>query len=72
MQDLFLMWLYDCDLLHAMLVWMPSVRYIPNYYLQNWVYLYFVLFLANSVGNLLAYIAALIVNSVCRFLVLRG
>ena len=31
-----------CDLLHAKLVWMPSVCHIPNYYLQNCVYLYLV------------------------------
>ena len=29
-----------CNLLHAKLVWMPSVCYIPNYYLLNCVYLY--------------------------------
>ena len=29
------MWLYVSDLFHAKIVWMPSVCYIPNYYLQN-------------------------------------
>ena len=29
-----------CDLLHAILRWMPSVCHIPNYYLQNCVCLY--------------------------------
>ena len=53
------------DLLHVKLVCMPSVCYIPNYYLQNCVYFYFVPFLLNRIGNLLAYVAALFVTSVC-------
>ena len=61
-----------CDLLHAKLVWMPSVFYIPNYYLQNCVYLYFVPLLLNGIGNLLAYVAALFVTRVCRWLSVRG
>ena len=64
-----------CDLLNAKLVWMmpsPSVCYIPKYYLQNWVYLYLVAFLLNCIGNLLAYLAALFVTSVCGFLSLLG
>ena len=53
-----------CDLLHAKLVWMPSACYIPNYYLQN---LYLVLFLLYRIGNLLAYVAALLVASFWEF-----
>ena len=51
------------DLLHAKLVWM-SVCSIPNYYMQNWVFLYLVPFLLNWIGNWLAYVAALFVTSV--------
>ena len=61
-----------CDLLQAKLVWMPSVCYTPNYYLQNCIYLYLVPLLLNRIGNLLAYVAALLVTSVCRWLSLRG
>ena len=56
------------DLLHANLVWMPSVCYIPNYYLQDSVYLYLVPFLLNRIGYFLTYVAALFVTSVCRLL----
>ena len=48
-----------CELLHGKLTWMPSVCYIPSYYLQNCVYLYFVPPLLNRVGSLLAEVAAL-------------
>ena len=41
---------------------MPSVCYIPDYYLQNCVYLYFVPFLLHRIGNLLAYVAAFFVT----------
>ena len=34
--------------------------------MQNWVYLYFAPFLLNRIGKLLAYVAALLVTSVCR------
>ena len=51
-----------CNLFHENLVWMPSVGYIPNYYLQNWVYLY----LLNRIGNLLTYVADLSLISVCQ------
>ena len=59
-------------LLHAKLVWMPSVLYIPNYFLQNLVYLYLVALLLNGIDNLLAYVTALFVTSVCPLLSLRG
>ena len=59
------------DLVHAKLVWMPSVCYIPNYYMLNCVYLYLVPLLLNGIDNLL-YAAALFVNSVCRCLSVRG
>ena len=49
-----------------------SVCYIPNYYLQNWFYLYLVPLLLNGIGYLLAYVAALLVTSVCRLLSLSG
>ena len=58
-----------CD---ANLVWLPSVFYIPNYYLQHCVYLYLVPFLLNGIGNLLAYVAALFVTTVSWLLSLRS
>ena len=62
-----------CDLLHAKLVWwMPSVFYIPKDHLQNCVYLYLVSVLLNRIDNLLAFVAALFVTSVCRWLSVRG
>ena len=61
-----------CDFLREKLVWMPSVCYIPNYYLQNCVYMYLVPLLLNGIGNLLAYEAALFMTSVCRWLSVRG
>ena len=54
------------------LVWMPSVCYIPNYYMQICVYLYLVPFSLHRIGNFLAYIAALFVASVCRLLSVFG
>ena len=60
------------NLLHAKLVLMPSVCYIRNYYLENSVYLYWVPFLLNRIGRLIAYVDALFVTSVCRFLSLCG
>ena len=42
------------------------VCYIPNYFLQNFVYLYLVPLLLNCIGNLLAYVAASFVTSGCR------
>ena len=51
------------DLLHAKLVWMPSVFNIPKYYLQNCVFLCLVLLLLNRMSNLLAYVALLLVAS---------
>ena len=59
------------DLLHAKLAWTRSVCYIPNYYLQNCVYLCLVLLLLQSIGNLLAYVAALFVASISRLLSVR-
>ena len=56
------------DLLDAKLVCMPSVCYIPNINCKT-VYLYLVL---NRIGNLLAYVAAIFVTSVCRLLSLSG
>ena len=61
-----------CNLLHAKLVWMLSVCYIPNYYMLNWVYLYLEPILLNRIGKLLGYLAALSVNCVYRLLSLRG
>ena len=40
--------------------------------LANCVYLYLVPFLPNCIGNLLAYVAALFVTSVWRWLKVRG
>ena len=60
------------NLLHAKLVWMPSICYNSNYYLQNSVYFYLVPFLLLSIANLLAYVAALFVTSVCRLLDSNG
>ena len=56
-----------CDLLDANLVWMPSVSYITKLCL-----FVFVPLLLNGIGNLLAYVAALFVTSVCRWLSVRG
>ena len=61
-----------CDFSHAKLVWMPSVCYFPNYYLQIVVYLYLVPLMLNGIGNILAYVAALFVTSICRWLGVRG
>ena len=55
-----------CFLIPAKLVGSPSACYIPNFYMQNWVYLFLVPLLLNNVGKLLAYVAALFVTSVCR------
>ena len=60
------------NLLHAKLAWMPSVYYIPNCYMQKCVYFYLVTLLLNRIGDLLAYVAAIFVTSVCRFLTVRG
>ena len=60
------------SLLHAKLVWVPSVCYIPNYYLQNCLNFYLVPLLLHRIGKLLAYVAALFVTSVCRLLSVRG
>ena len=59
------------NFLHAKLVWMPSVCYNPNYYLQNWVYSYFVSLLLYVIGILLVYVAAFFVASVRRLLSVR-
>ena len=61
-----------CGLLHVKLVWMPSVCYNPNYYLQNRVYLYLVPLFLNEIGNLLVYVGVLFATSVCRLLSLSG
>ena len=61
-----------CDLLHAKLEWLLQFVYIPNYYLQNCAYLFLVPLLLKGIGNLLAYVAALIVTSDCRWLSVRG
>ena len=55
------------DLLHAKLVWMLSVCCIPNYYSQNCSVLYLVLLLLHRIGNLLAYVASLLVASFWGF-----
>ena len=47
---------------------MSSVCYVPNYYLQNCVYLYLVPLLLPRIVNLAAYLAALFVTSVCWLL----
>ena len=62
MHSLYIMWL--CAL--RFVTCKVSVYYNPNYYLQSWVYLYLMRFLLNGTGNLLAYVAALFVTSVCR------
>ena len=59
-------------LLHAKLVWMPSVCYILNYYMQNFVYLYLVLLLPHRFAMLLALVAASFETSACRLLRIRG
>ena len=46
------------NLLLAKLVWMPSVFYNPNCYLQSCAYFYFVPFSLHRIGNLLAYVTA--------------
>ena len=68
--NLYIMWF--SNLLQARLWWMPSVCYIPSYYLQNCVYLYLVPLLLHGIGNLLAYKAALFVTYVCRLLIVLG
>ena len=60
------------NLLHADSVWMPSVCYNPNYFLQNCVVLYLVPLLLNRIGYLLACVAALFVTSVCCLLSFGG
>ena len=70
MHNLDIMWF--SNLLHAKLCWMPSVCYISNYYLQNCVILCLVPLLLRVIGNLLAYVAALFVTSVCRLLSVLG
>ena len=47
------------NLLHNKLVWVPSVFYIPNYYLLSCVYLFLVPLLLHRIFNLLEYKAAL-------------
>ena len=56
------------NLCYAKLVWMSSVCYVPNYYLQNCVYLYLVPLLLPRIVNLAAYVAALFVTIVCWLL----
>ena len=56
------------NLLHAKLAWMPSVCLISNCYMQKCVHFYLVTLLLNRIGDLLAYVAAMFVTSVCRFL----
>ena len=51
---------------------MQSKCYIPNYYLENCVYLYLVPLRLNGIGNLVAYVAAFFVTSVSRWLSVRG
>ena len=41
------------NLLHANIVRMPLVGYIPNYFMRNCVYLYLVTLLLHSIGNLI-------------------
>ena len=48
------------DLLHAKVVGVPLVCYIPNDYLQNCVFLHLVLLLLHRIGNFLAYVAGVI------------
>ena len=60
------------NFLLAKLVWMPSVCYIPNYYLQICVCFYLVPFLLHRVGSLLSYVAALFVTSFCRLVGVRS
>ena len=60
------------NLLFAKSVWMPSVCYIPNYKSQNSVYLFLAPLLLHRIANLLAYVAALRVTSVCRLLSVHG
>ena len=55
------------DLILAKLVWMPSVFVTPNCYMHNFFYLYLVPLLLNSISKLLAYVAALFVNTVFLF-----
>ena len=56
------------NLLYAKLVWMPSVCYIPSYYIQSYVYSYLVPLLLHRIGNLFALVAVLFVFRVCRLL----
>ena len=51
---------------------MPSVCFISNYFLQNFVYLNLVPLLLNGICNLSAYVAALFANSGYRWLSVRG
>ena len=59
------------NLLQAELVWIPLGVCIQNYYLQNCLFVFCATF-AASFGNLLAYVAALLVTSFCRLLKVRG
>ena len=50
----------------------PSVCYISNYCLQNFVYLYLVSFLLHGIGNLLKHVAALSKASLTKLSRARG
>ena len=54
------------NLLYAKLVLIPSVCYIPNFYLQNCVYFSLVPFLLYGIGNLLEYVAAFLTSACVR------
>ena len=60
-------------ILHAKTAWMPSICYILNYYIPKSVYLYLLPLLLHSIGNLLAYAAALCGTTiVCGLLSVHG
>ena len=66
MHNLYMMRIYDFQFITCKLsVDAFSFFYIPTYYLQNCVYLYLVPLLLHRICNLLAYVAALLVTSVC-------
>ena len=60
------------NFLHTKLECMPSVFHNLKVYMRSCVYLYLLPLLLHSIGNLLAYVAALLVTSVCRLLSVRG
>ena len=58
MHNLYIMWLYAFRFVQANLAPMPSVCCIPNYYLQNCVYLYLVPLLMHLNDNFLVYVCS--------------